>query len=134
MEQMEFSQDHLQIMMEMQEKLQQRLGYDFKSLDPVGRTALIKEFSIHISQEINEMLYELPFFKPWKDYSNMKPSEIYAGYEKGKKEFIDFFHFMLNVALLLELTSKDLFEAYIEKNLENYKRQEEGYTHDVSYR
>jgi dimeric dUTPase (all-alpha-NTP-PPase superfamily) len=129
--------DHMDffiVMLKMQKKLQESYGYDFSTMTPQERTAYIKEMTIHINQEMNEMLYELPFFKPWKDYSNMTENEIDEGFNKTRKEFIDFIHFTLNVAIALEMTADEIFSEYYMKNIENYRRQVEGYTHDKSYR
>lgn len=127
--------DFLRIMLEMQKTLQESAyGYTFESMDPKQRTSFIKEMSIHVNQELNEMLYELPFFKPWKDYGAMTDEEVTAGFDKAKKEFIDFIHFMLNLALGLGMTADEIFTEYYMKNKENYERQARGYTHDVKYR
>lgn len=80
------------------------------------------------------MLYELPFFKPWKNYDAMDEIEIGSAMNKAKEEFVDQWHFMLNIALLLDLSADEITDRYIAKNQENYARQTEGYTHDKSYR
>ena len=121
-------------MLQKQKELQERLGYDFSSMTQEEITAYIKEFSIHLTQELHEMLYVLPYFKPWKDYSTMTVEEYEASMEEARKEFIDMFHFMLNIALALDMSDKDIYYMYMEKNKENHKRQDEGYTHDKSYR
>jgi dimeric dUTPase (all-alpha-NTP-PPase superfamily) len=41
---------------------------------------------------------------------------------------------MLNIALALDMSDKDIYDMYMEKNKENHKRQDEGYTYDKSYR
>lgn len=121
-------------MLQKQKELQERLGYDFSRMTQKEITAYIKEFSIHLTQELHEMLYVLPYFKPWKDYSTMTAEEYEAGMEEARKEFIDIFHFMLNIALALNMSDKDIYNMYMAKNKENHKRQDEGYTHDKSYR
>ncbi len=121
-------------MLQKQEELQKRLGYDFCSMAQEEITAYIKEFSIHLTQELHEMLYLLPHFKPWKDYSAMTVEEYETGMEEARKEFIDMFHFILNIALALGISGKDIYDMYMKKNKENHKRQDEGYTHDKSYR
>jgi len=121
-------------MLQKQKELQERLGYDFDSMTQEEITTYIKEFSIHLTQEMHEMLYVLPYFKPWKDYSAMTVEEYEAGMEEARKEFIDMFHFMLNIALALGMSDKDIYYMYMEKNKENHRRQDEGYTHDKSYR
>lgn len=129
------SSDMLRQMMQMQRTLQESAyGYDFETLEPQQRVAFIKEMSIHVGQELNEMLYELPFFKPWKDYSSMSQAEILEAVSKSKKEFIDLMHFVLNLAIGLDMTADEIFTEYYMKNKENYERQVRGYTHDVKYR
>jgi dimeric dUTPase (all-alpha-NTP-PPase superfamily) len=131
---MKIEQDFLRTMMKMQKQLQEFLGYDFDNMTPQQRTEFIKEMSIHVNQEMNEMLYELPFFKPWKDYSGMTDEDIVDAFKAAKKEYIDFIHFALNFALGLGITADEIFTEYYSKNIENYRRQAEGYTHDKSYR
>lgn len=121
-------------MLQKQEELQKRLGYDFRSMTQEEITAYIKEFSIHLTQELHEMLYELPYFKPWKDYRAMTTEEYENSMNNARMEFIDMLHFMLNIALALDMSGKDIYNMYMAKNKENHKRQDEGYTHDKSYR
>ncbi len=124
----------LEEMLRKQKELQERLGYDFSSMTQEEIIAYIKEFSIHLTQELHEMLYALPYFKPWKDYKAMTTEEYENSINNARKEFIDMFHFMLNVALALDMSGKDIYNMYMAKNKENHKRQDEGYTHDKSYR
>jgi dimeric dUTPase (all-alpha-NTP-PPase superfamily) len=127
--------DKLDMMMKMQKTLQEKAyGYSFEKYTHKERVAFIKEMSIHATQEIHEMLYELPFFKPWKNYDAMTEEEVQIAFDKAKGEFIDFIHFTLNMALALGMTGDEIAEGYYKKNNENYKRQEEGYTHDKSFR
>lgn len=124
----------LQEMLNMQKDLQARLGYDIDAMHTEERTDFIKEYSIHLTQEIHEMLYELPFFKPWKDYTNMTLEEVVVQQQKATEEFIDMLHFFLNIALALGADEDTLYEAYMTKNAENHARQDGGYTHDKSFR
>lgn len=114
-------------MIKKQEELQERLGYHLWRMSKEEITAYIKEHSIHVNQEMNEMLYELPFFKPWKDYSSMSLRDYEEAMEKAKKEFIDVMHFMLNIALALDMSANDIYTMYMDKNKENHVRQDEGY-------
>lgn len=124
----------LQEMMDKQATLQLRLGTNFNTLTIEERVAFIKEHSIHATQEIHEMLYELPFFKPWKDYSGMSEASQVKGMTMGMKEYVDFFHFTLNMGIALGFDEELLYQMYMEKNSENHKRQDEGYTHEKQYR
>jgi dimeric dUTPase (all-alpha-NTP-PPase superfamily) len=129
------TEDKLNLMLKMQRTLQENAyGYNFSKLTPQERTAFIKEMSIHVNQELNEMLYELPYFKPWKDYSGMTDEEIRQAYVKAGGELVDLAHFFLNLVIGLDMTADELFTGYYNKNKENYQRQVEGYTHDKSYR
>lgn len=121
-------------MLQKQKELQERLGYDFNSMTQEEITAYIKEYSIHLTQELHELLYELPYFKSWKDYRAMTVEEYEASMDKARKEFIDLFHFVLNIALALDMSAQDIFTMYMDKNKENHDRQDDGYTHDKFYR
>lgn len=123
----------LEIMLRRQEKLQLRLDPDFLSKTTEERVAFIKEHSIHLNQEVQECLYELPFFKPWKDYSGMTEEEQEKALEAARKELIDAWHFFMNIMLALGMDAETFFEMYLKKNDENHKRQDDGYTHDVKY-
>ena len=125
--------DTLGYVMNRQIQFQERLEPGVFSKDCASRTAFIKEHSIHLNQEINEMLYELPYFKPWKDYSGITVEEEVEGFNKAKKEYIDALHFFVNIGIMLGLDSDTILHMYKEKNAENIRRQDEGYTHDKSY-
>lgn len=124
----------MQNMLEAQAKLQKFLGFEFEEMSIEERVAFIKEHSIHLNQEINEALYELPFFKPWKNYDGMTIDEMAAQIKKYKEELVDAFHFFMNMMLAVDFTADEFEALYMEKNCENILRQARGYTHDVSYR
>jgi hypothetical protein len=121
-------------MLEMQKNLQKFLGTDFEAMNNQERVAFIKEHSIHLNQEINVALYELPFFKPWKNYEGMTEGEIAEAFRKYKIEMVDAFHFFMNMLLALDVTAEEFEHIYMAKNAENIERQKRGYTYDVSYR
>lgn len=129
------SKDKLETMMLMQKTLQESAyGYKFDEQSLESRVAFIKEMSIHATQEIHEMLYELPHFKPWKDYSGMSEEDKEVAFTKAKAEFVDTVHFVLNMAIGLGMSAEEIHDGYVDKNKENYRRQVEGYTHDKQYR
>lgn len=112
--------DKLDILFKRQRDLQHKLGYDFASMTDREASAYIKEYAQHADHELHEMLAELPFFKSWKRYD-----EEDNDYRPARKEFIDAFHFMINIALGLDMTSCDLFDEYMNKQEENLMRQED---------
>lgn len=124
----------LEHMMQLQKTFQERLGTDFENMTAKERVAFIKEHSIHLNQEVNEMLYELPYFKPWKDYSGVTAEDEAAAFAKAKVELIDAWHFFMNLALGLGMDAEEFYNIYAAKNKENHRRQDAGYTADVSYR
>lgn len=65
-------------------------------------------------------LQRLTSWKWWK-----KPSRFNV--LKAKEELVDIWHFMIQVAIELEMTPDELLDEYRNKNMINRKRQEEGY-------
>ena len=125
----------LGMMLERQMNLQRKVfhsgnGPDWENLDLETRCALMKEFVYQCTEEFHEMNRELPYMKPWKQYEaslNMTGTQIAEYEHRARAEFVDAWHFMLNMANLLKFTEQTLEEAYNEKNKVNHKRQEEKY-------
>lgn len=130
----------LQTIMDKQRKFQEDYALKPYGVNKFGDMPVedlvdyIKEHSIHLNQEINEMLYELPFFKPWKDYTKMTSDEMCEGIVAARKEYVDALHFFINIGIALGFAESDLFNQYMDKHKQNITRQEDGYTHDKSYR
>jgi dimeric dUTPase (all-alpha-NTP-PPase superfamily) len=78
--------------------------------------------------EMAELIERLPH-KSWKSYNPLQK----IGWESEEQkletwyEYIDVFHFFLNVGLLLGITADDFVKLYITKNKENFDRQKRGY-------
>lgn len=124
----------LESMLDAQRAFQVRLDPDFTNMTTQQRVAFIKEHSIHLNQEVNEMLYELPYFKPWKNYDGLTAGQEEEMLEKARMELIDAWHFFMNMAIALGLNAEQFYTMYLAKNGENHRRQDEGYTVDKSYR
>ncbi len=122
--------DVLEKMMLLQQEFQEKLGYDFTRMTSETQyaTAYVKDMSLYLMAELQEMLYELPYFKSWKDYSGMSQEQREAQILKAKEEWIDALHFFLNIGLALGLDYRDVFTLYKIKNSENIARQENGYS------
>ena len=133
-EQLLVKRDALTEMMEIQLSFQVRLDKNFLDRTLEQRVAFIKEHSIHLNQEINEMLYELPYFKPWKDYSKMGVEAEQIAMAKARMEMIDAWHFFMNMMIALGFTPEEFLAMYLEKNQENIRRQNEGYSYNKNYR
>lgn len=120
-------------MFTMQKKLQDFYATKSKALDL--NTATFKErvadISVHminLSLEFAELLERLPH-KKWKTYSE----EQLAGFTSEEHkletqfEYIDMFHFFLNIGLSLGIDGETFSKLYYLKNKENFERQNRGY-------
>ena len=124
----------LQTMFHMQSALQKRLGIDFAGdFTDVDRANFMRDHYVFLDQELQEALLEVPYFKPWKDYSQMSAEEKDIAWGKVRMELVDAWHFMMNLMLMAGLSPTDLVSMYTAKNKENHRRQDAGYTHDVDY-
>lgn len=126
--------DKLETIMTMQRDLQKRLGTDFSNMTLEERAEFMRDHRGYLADEVAEALYEMPMYKTWKDYSKMSDEEIHIAWQKVRMELIDSLHFFVNLLLCAGMTADEVCEMYIAKNRENHRRQDEGYTADVSYR
>lgn len=110
--------DMLVDMFEKQAAMQRRMGFNHAEMSPEERTAYIKEYTLHCTHEMHEMLQKLPYFKAWKRYND---TEIH--YEV-LEELIDAWHMFMNVALALGLTADQFYDIYTYKNNVNHQRQD----------
>lgn len=123
----------MEVMLNLQASFQRRVDPRCESPDLKERAAFIRDHFVYLDQELQEMLYEVPYFKHWKDYSKMSDTELHEAYIKAKEELVDSWHFFMNLMLGLGMTADELFEGYLEKNKENIRRQEEGYDHTMKH-
>lgn len=122
-----------EVMLNLQASFQHRVDPRYESDDLKERAAFIRDHFVYLDQELQEMLYEIPYFKHWKDYSKMTDEEISAAYVKAKEELVDSWHFFMNLMLALGMTATELYEGYLIKSKENIRRQEEGYDHTMKH-
>ena len=123
----------LETMMNTQKAFQERLGTNFDIMSYKDRRDYMMSHAIYLDQEIQEALYEMPFFKEWKNYDAMTNEEMEEAWAKVRMELIDSFHFFMNLMLCAGMSADDVFKMYMAKNKENHRRQDVGYTADVSY-
>ena len=126
-------EDSLEVMMNMQRGFQERVDPRFKSPDLKERAAFLRDHFVFCDQELQEMLYEVPFFKHWKDYSKMTDLEIDVAYQLARNELIDAWHFFMNLALGLGMDANDFYQRYLDKHQENIRRQDDGYDHTMKH-
>ena len=120
--------NNLQFMLETQKSFQEKMGYNFESMTIKEKSEYIKEMSLWVQNEINEMIHELPFAKHWsKKYDSWNDEKIQSQMQLSKEETIDAFLFMLNIFLCLGMTEEDILNEFCNKNKINIERQNTGY-------
>ena len=78
---------------------------------------------IALAHEVMELHDELGW-KWWKR-SDVRSQEVRNAH--AKTELADILHFVVQIAINLEMTPADLFEMYHTKNMKNRQRQLDGY-------
>lgn len=120
-------------MFKMQLSLQKHLAekgrsIDYESADFKTRVDDISKQWRNISLEFAELLERLPF-KEWRTYT---PEQL-AGFKDEADmletyyEYIDMFHFFMNIGLALGIDGDTFEKLYVSKNKENFDRQARGY-------
>lgn len=115
----------LQLVLNKQLDFQSKFGYKREETDVETVSSLIHTHAAFLNEETIEMLRELPFHKPWVDYSGLTKDEIVEKFDNAKKEWVDMFIFLMNIAVFLGLDAQDIEKLYLEKAGLNYKRQED---------
>lgn len=120
-------------MFEMQKSLQDHLAIKGKALDYdfASFKQRVDDISTqwrNMNLEMSELLERLPY-KEWKTY----PERSLEGFKSEEDkletyyEYIDVFHFFMNVGLALGIDGETFRKLYATKNKENFDRQERGY-------
>ena len=118
----------LQFMLNTQKQFQKSLGYDFDKMSIKEKSEYIKEMSLWVQNEVNEMIHEIPFAKHWsKKYDSWDDAKIDEQIQLSKEEITDAFLFMMNIFLCLGMTEKDILDEFCKKNKINIERQNTGY-------
>lgn len=126
--------DKLEQMLAAQAELQRRLGTNFSELTLKERAEFMRNHRGYLEDELAEALYEMPFYKLWKNYDEMSEEATSIAWQKVRMELVDCLHFFMNLMLCAGMTADEIYEMYMAKNKENNRRQDEGYTADKSYR
>ena len=120
-------------MFNLQRSLQDTLAKTGRAIDLETATHKEKVDDISIqwrnmTLEFAELLERLPF-KEWKTY----PQETLEGFKDQEDmletyyEYIDMFHFFMNIGLALGIDGETFEKLYVTKNQENFDRQKRGY-------
>ena len=123
----------IELMFNMQKSLQDHLASKGRALDLDKATFKEKVDNItpqlrNLLVESTELIERLPY-KEWKTYSDEEKKYFLSNEVKLEcwYEIIDMFHFLMNMALLLDIDGKTFVHLYMKKNKENFDRQKRGY-------
>jgi dimeric dUTPase (all-alpha-NTP-PPase superfamily) len=120
-------------MFKMQASLQAHLAAKGRAVDYTNATHKERVDDIsrqwrNLTLEFAEMLERLPF-KEWKTY----PESSLVGFKDDADmletyyEYIDMWHFFMNMGLALGIDGETFEKLYVSKNKENFDRQARGY-------
>lgn len=120
-------------MFNMQASLQKHLAEKGRALDYDSAPFKDKVDDVtkqwrNFNMEMTELLERLPW-KEWKTYSD-EQLEGFASEEERLEtlfEYVDCFHFFMNIGLALGIDGELMEKLYISKNKENFDRQARGY-------
>ena len=104
----------------MQAALNERIGVRTEGMSAEDKTKWLLNYCRAMSQEIAELTDSVPW-KWWAKYQKFDE-------QNARVEVVDLFHFLISLAQVLGMSADDVFNAYIQKNEVNFKRQETGYT------
>lgn len=105
--------DKLEKIFELQEKFDSDL-MKRRNIPEIPWNEWIQKEVLAVISELGELLDEVSF-KWWKD-DEVNPEAV-------KEELVDILHFFISMCIKAGISAEDLYEAYIEKNKENFARQ-----------
>lgn len=106
--------DKLDKIFYLQEKFDQDVIKN-RNLQDIKPEQWIQKQTLAMLSELAELIAEVNF-KWWKN-----PKEV--NYPAVKEELIDILHFFVGMCNRVGMTSEEMFNIYINKNEENFKRQ-----------
>lgn len=123
----------IEAMFEMQRRLQENLAFKGKALNYDEATFMARVRDIdkqwrNMTLEFAELMERLPY-KEWKTY----PEGVKLDFQSEEQrleilyEYIDMFHFFMNMGLALGMDGELFKKLYATKNKENFDRQARGY-------
>jgi len=111
--------DKLSEIFRLQEELNLRIGVDTRHMTDEQRQQWVLNYCRAMSQEIAELTDSVPW-KWWAKYQTFDK-------QNARVEVVDLMHFLISLALVLEMTPEDFYTAYTKKHSVNLARQDSGY-------
>jgi len=112
--------DKLEELFKLQGELNKKIGIDTLSVPEGKKPEWILNYCRALSQEIAELTDSVPW-KWWAKYQTFDK-------QNARVEVVDMFHFLISLAQVLDMSAKDVFDAYQQKHKVNVERQNSGYT------
>lgn len=112
--------DHLEVLFDMQEALNRRIGVDTREMTDEERVHWVLNYCRAMSQELAELTDSVP----WKWWAKYQTFDV----QNCRVEVVDMLHFLISLAQVLGMSAEDVFQAYVKKNEVNFQRQDTGYT------
>lgn len=108
--------------------LYQRQMVFLSRIEASGKWGTKVEHLVYQVLMANAELMELLNWLPWKKHKKEYGREITEDERRAAaEEVVDLFHFLLNMAILLEISPQMLYRLYVAKNEVNHARQDGGY-------
>lgn len=119
--------DKLDDIFKNQYDLQKYLGtFEKFNSSEAMRQQYINQMILAIHEEAVEIMKESAYKNPdYVPFGWKKGQEFNK--DKFKEEIVDIIHFIVNLCISVNMTSDELYNRYMKKNQENYKRKDKGY-------
>jgi len=111
---MEGKKDKLDEIFELQNKFDSFVTKN-RNLESVTPKDWILKETLALISELSELISEVNF-KWWKN-------EKEINWQNVKEELVDILHFFTSMCLKVNMTSEELHKLYLQKNKENFDRQ-----------
>ena len=111
--------DKLEELFKLQGELNKKIGIDTLNVPDGKKPEWILNYCRALSQEIAELTDSVPW-KWWAKYQTFDK-------QNARVEVADMFHFLISLAQVLDMSAKDIFDAYQQKHKVNVERQNSGY-------
>lgn len=107
--------DKLEEIFRLQAKFDNQI-IETRNLQNISKQEWLQKQTLAMISELSELLDEVNF-KWWK---NPKP----LNEENIKGELVDILHFFIAMCIKADMSAEELFNLYLDKNKENFDRQE----------
>lgn len=120
------SKDKLDIMFDIQNKAQINLGTWNKIKNESDKQKFVNQMILACQEEIIEIMRETSYKNPNFVEFGWKKNQSW-NLKNYKEEIIDLWHFVMNLCLVVGMSSEEFFEIYKKKNKENLERWNNDY-------